>query len=349
MKKMTTFAIGELPSKMKSLFSILGLTFLSLTLTNCSLSPEQIASRLEPSVVLLSYKNKPGHGTGFFVAGEPGVCRVLTSAHVVNKEGNIRLRTEKDGKFWDVARVEIFPSTIDLALVTFEPDTERCNYPALTIGNSESLRKGSSIFIYGFPSRGGKLIGQFVDGQVSALKNLARGYGVSYRTLTVGGMSGAPVMNERGKVVAVHGMSDREIVKTLALQKIGLSESEQQLNEQAEESLRTASIQRFTFSWGVPIAFFRESKFYYPQLSELSLWLLFSVGAFFGGGIVYFGLRYFQTPQVSGQRQRELERQLRDEQRRVSSLQNQRTQAQQEWERKLRDCLLYTSDAADDL
>ncbi|MDE5089238.1 MAG: GUN4 domain-containing protein, partial [Trichodesmium sp. St16_bin2-tuft] len=56
---------------------------------------------------------------------------------------------------------------------------------------------------------------------------------------------------------------------------------------------------------------------------------------FFGGGIVYFGLRYFQTPQVSGQRQRELERQLRDEQRRVSSLQNQRTQAQQEWERQL--------------
>ena len=64
---------------------------------------------------------------------------------------------------------------------------------------------------------------------------------------------------------------------------------------------------------------------------------MFSVGAIFGGGIVYFGLRYFQTPQVSGQRQRELERQLRDEQRRVSSLQNQRSQAQQEWERKLRD------------
>ena len=37
--------------------------------------------------------------------------------------------------------------------------------------------------------------------------------------------------------------------------------------------------------------------------------------------------RQFQIPQVSGQRQRELERQLRDEQRRVSSLQNQRSQA----------------------
>ena len=328
MKKMTTFAIGELPSKMKSLFSVLGLTFLSLTLTNCSLSPEQIASKLKPSIVLLYYKNQPGHGTGFFVKGEPGVCSVLTTAHVVDKEAKIRLRTENDGKAWDVDTVKIFPSTIDLALVTFKPDRERCHYPALTIGNSESLRIGSSIFIYGFPSRGGQPVSQFVDGQVSAFKNLSRGYGVSYRSLTVGGMSGAPVVDRSSKVVAVHGMSDREIVQSLASQRASLSESERELSQEAEESLKIASIERLTFSWGVPIAFFRESKFYYPQLSELSLWLLFSVGAIFGGGIVYFGLRYFQTPQVSGQRQRELERQLRDEQRRVSSLQNQRTQAQ---------------------
>ena len=118
---MTTFAIGELPSKMKSLFSVLGLTFLSLTLTNCSLSPEQIASKVKPSIVLLYYKNQPGHGTGFFVNGEPGVCSVLTTAHVVDKEAKIRLRTENDGKAWDVDTVKIFPSTIDLALVTFKP------------------------------------------------------------------------------------------------------------------------------------------------------------------------------------------------------------------------------------
>ena len=307
---MTTFAIGELPSKMKSLFSVLGLTFLSLTLTNCSLSPEQIASKVKPSIVLLYYKNQPGHGTGFFVNGEPGVCSVLTTAHVVDKEAKIRLRTENDGKAWDVDTVKIFPSTIDLALVTFKPDRERCHYPALTIGNSESLRIGSSIFIYGFPSRGGQPVPQFVDGQVSAFKNLSRGYGVSYRSLTVGGMSGAPVVDRSSKVVAVHGMSDREIVQSLASQRASLSESERELSQEAEESLKIASIERLTFSWGVPIAFFRESKFYYPQLSELSLWLLFSVGAIFGGGIVYFGLRYFQTPQVSGQRQRELERQL---------------------------------------
>jgi V8-like Glu-specific endopeptidase len=331
-------------TQMKYLFSILGLTFLSLTLTNCSLSPQKIASQLEPSVVLLSYRNQSGHGTGFFVDGKPGVCSVLTAAHVVNKQGEIRLRTQKDRKLWDVARVEIFPNAIDLALVTFKPDTEKCNYPALKIGNSDSLRKGSSIFIYGFPSPGEEAVAEFVDGKVSGLKKLARGYGFSYKTLTVGGMSGAPVMDERGKVVAVHGMSDREVVQSLASQELGLFKSERQFSQQAEKSLKTANVEHLTFSWGVPIAFFQESKFYYPQLSELSLWLLFYGGAIFGGGIVYFWLKYFQTPQVSTQRQRELKSQLKNEERRgqevegrLSSLQNSQAQAQQQLERKLKD------------
>ena len=339
-------------TQMKYLFSILGLTFLSLTLTNCSLSPQKIASQLEASVVLLSYRNQSGHGTGFFVDGKPGVCSVLTAAHVVNKQGEIRLRTQKDRKLWDVARVEIFPNAIDLALVTFKPDTEKCNYPALKIGNSDSLRKGSSIFIYGFPSPGEEAVAEFVDGKVSGLKKLARGYGFSYKTLTVGGMSGAPVMDERGKVVAVHGMSDREVVQSLASQELGLFKSERQFSQQAEKSLKTANVEHLTFSWGVPIAFFQESKFYYPQLSELSLWLLFYGGAIFGGGIVYFWLKYFQTPQVSTQRQRELKSQLKNEERRgqevegrLSSLQNSQAQAQQQLERKLRDEQLRVQEA----
>ncbi|ABG51813.1 GUN4-like [Trichodesmium erythraeum IMS101] len=327
---------------MKSLFSILGLTFLSVILTNCSLSPEKIASRLKPSIVKLSYKNKPGHGTGFFVPGELGVCTVLTAAHVVDEEGKVRLRTEKDGKFWDAATVKIFPRTIDMALVTFKPETEKCNYRALKIGNSDSLRIGSSIFIYGFPRRGGALVPQFVDGKVSALDRLARGYGVSYSTLTVGGMSGAPVVDGRGRVVAVHGMSDVEIVQSLASQQAGLSEDERLLSQQAQESLRAAGVQRLTFSWGIPITFFRESKFYYSQVSGLSLWMLFYGGAVFGGGVVYFGLRYFQAPRVSGERQGDWERQLKNEKRRreevegrLSSLESSRAQARQELERQI--------------
>ena len=113
-----------------------------------------------------------------------------------------------------------------------------------------------------------------------------------------------------------------------ASKQASLSEAQRQFYLQAVD--RVNSGEGLTFSWGIPIAFFRECEFYYPDadISEWSLWILFFSGVIFGGGIVYFGLRYFQTPQVSGQRQRELERQLRDEQRRVSSLQNQRSQAQ---------------------
>ena len=252
---MTTFAIGELPSKMKSLLRIFGLTILSLTMTNCSLSPEQIASRLKPSIVKLFYRNQPGHGTGFFVPGEKGFCTVLTAAHVVKKEGKNALQTN-DGKVWDVAKVEIFPSGIDLALVSFKPEKRKCNYSPLKIGNSDALKQGSSIYISGFPIRDGHLVSQFVLGTVSRLDKLAQGYGVSYQALTVAGMSGAPVLDVKGEVVAIHGMSDVEVVKTFASLQASLSESERSVYQDAVERVET-SVQHNTFSWGIPINMFQ--------------------------------------------------------------------------------------------
>jgi len=307
---------------MKSLPPILALTFLALTLTNCSgqLSSARIASRLEPSIVRLFYRNQTGHGTGFFVRGERGVCTLLTAAHVVKKEGERLLQT-KDGKVWQVANVEIFPSNIDLALVTFQAVGEICNYPALKIGNSENLKKGSLIYIDGFPIRGGKLVSQFVEGKVSALDSLARGYGVSYQAMTVGGMSGAPVVDEKGEVVAVHGMRDLEVVQNFSSLQGSLSESERQTFQQAVE--RVNGVQSLGFAWGIPINFFRESDFYYGDVSGLNLWVLFCGGVMFGGGLVFVGLRYFQTPQVSVEKERELERRLNTESQKQRELEKQ--------------------------
>ena len=243
---------------MKSLIRFFGLTILSLTMTNCSLSPEQIASRLKPSIVKLFYRNERGHGTGFFVPGEKGFCTVLTAAHVVKKEGKNALQTN-DGKVWDVAKVEIFPSGIDLALVSFKPEKRKCNYSPLKIGNSDGLRKGSSIYISGFPIRDGHLVSQFVLGTVSRLDKLAQGYGVSYEALTVAGMSGAPVLDVKGEVVAIHGMSDVEVVKTFASLQASLSESERSVYQETKERVET-SVQRNTFSWGIPINMFQHYR-----------------------------------------------------------------------------------------
>ena len=163
---------------MKPIFRAIILAFLALTLTSCSLPPDQIASRLEPSLVKVFYKNQPGHGTGFFVPGETGVCKVLTAAHVVNKEGEKLLQT-KDGNVWDDASVEMFSDDIDLALVTFEPEKEKCDYPTLKIGNSEDIKQGSSIYVSGLSSRDGKMLSQFVKGNVTALNVFPQGYRVS--------------------------------------------------------------------------------------------------------------------------------------------------------------------------
>ncbi|NET44285.1 serine protease [Okeania sp. SIO2B3] len=215
---------------MKHLRRFLGLALLALILTlilaNCSLSSEQIFSRLEPSVVRVFYRNVPGHGTGFFVAGEKRVCTVLTAAHVVRDKGERALET-KDGKAWDVARVEIFPGGIDLALVTFRPEGRNCNYPALKIGNSDSLNKGSLIHISGFPIGGSNSGPDFILGNVTRFGSFTEGYGISYDALAVGGMSGSPVVDVNGKVVAVHGTS-----------------------KEGKEGL--------TFRWGIPINLFQE-------------------------------------------------------------------------------------------
>ena len=239
---------------MKSLLRAFSLTFLSLTLTNCSLSPEQITSRLEPSIVKIFHQNEPEYGTGFFVSGEKGLCTVLTAAHVVKKEGKNLLQTN-DGKVWDVAKVEMFPDGIDLALVSFKPEKRKCNYSPLKIGNSDSLSIGASIYIFGFPIRSRPLVSQFVLGNVSGLEQLPQGYGVSYQALTVAGMSGAPVVDVKGEVVAVHGMSGVEALKTfpsLASLQASSSESGRSVDQDAQKRVE-ADVQPYIFSWGIPI------------------------------------------------------------------------------------------------
>ena len=297
---------------MKFILWAIILAFLALTLTSCSLPPDQIASRLEPSLVKVFYKNQPGHGTGFFVPGETGVCKVLTAAHVVNKEGETLLQT-KDGKVWDAASVEMFSDDIDLALVTFEPEKEKCDYPTLKIGNSEDIKQGSSIYISGLSSRDGKMLSQFVKGNVTALNVFPQGYRVSYQGLTVAGMSGAPVIDERGKVVAVHGMSDVETVKGFSSLKTSWPELELQTTWQAEEVVNTA-IKHLTFSWGIPISFFRESPFYYDSgdIYGLSWWIFLSGAGIVAVSFIYVGFRYLNVSPLIAE-VNNLKTQLRDE------------------------------------
>ncbi|MCU0545982.1 MAG: GUN4 domain-containing protein [Oscillatoriaceae cyanobacterium Prado104] len=239
---------------MKSRSCWLIFTLIGLSLTSCSQqkSSQEIAETVKNSIVLISYQNEAGHGTGFIVPGPAGVCTVLTARHVVAGR-SLNLQTN-DQKLHQTDSIQASPN-LDLAVVTFQSAGEKCPYPSLNLGDSDSVKQTDQIYISGFPDRagGGKLVRQFVRGFVSGLDVLEQGYGISYDASTYGGMSGGPVLDTSGKVVAVHGKTDAQIVADLQSQQASLSPQQQAALQQAAARVAGGGVQVNTFRWGIPI------------------------------------------------------------------------------------------------
>ena len=227
--------------------SLLGL--LTISLTNCSTqkSPSEIANQLDDSVVLISYPDQGGHGTGFFVPGDSEQCSVLTARHVVADQEVLKLKTS-DGATREVNNILPFKNQ-DLALLTFSPDEGQCPYQALKFGNSDTVQRAQLLYISGFYNNGGRLINHFVDGGVTAIDNLPEGYGIAYQAWTTQGMSGSPVVDTSGKVVAIHGRSDVEITRLAEIKGF----QKPQLQALNEEEIKGEGIKIGTFKWGIPI------------------------------------------------------------------------------------------------
>jgi serine protease Do len=178
-------------------------TLVGLSLTSCGQQkPSEIAKTVENSIVLISYQNEGGHGTGFIVPGKTGVCTVLTARHVV--EGHSLNLQTNDQKLHKTNSIQVSPN-FDLAVVTFQSADKNCLYPSLNLGNSD-VKVGDKIYISGFHSVGSEKLGrEFIESLVSRLDVLENGYGISYQAQVFVGMSGGPVLDSSGKVVAVHG------------------------------------------------------------------------------------------------------------------------------------------------
>jgi hypothetical protein len=235
-------------------------TLIGLSLTSCSQqkSSQEIAETVKNSIVLISYQNESGHGTGFIVPGPAGVCTVLTARHVVEGR-SLNLQTN-DQKLHKTKSIQASPN-LDLAVVTFLSAGEKCPYPSLNLGDSDRVKETDQIYISGFPDRvgGGKLVRQFVRGLVSGLDVLEQGYGISYDASTFGGMSGGPVLDTSGKVVAVHGKTDAQIVADLQSQQASLSPQQQAALQQAATRV-AGGVQINTYKWGIPIKTYQANQ-----------------------------------------------------------------------------------------
>ena len=176
---------------------LLGCLALISTACSSNKSPQEIAQLLDDSVVLINYANKGGHGTGFFVPGESDDCHVLTVRHAVDVGDSVKLKTSDD-KTRSPKSIKLFKNQ-DLALLTFAPESESCSYPTLSLGNSDLVQRAQTIHISGYYNNGNQIINHYVNGSVTAIRNLPYGYGISYQSSVYGGMSGSPVLNQAGE------------------------------------------------------------------------------------------------------------------------------------------------------
>ena len=228
---------------------------------------EEIATK---STVLITGV-RSGSGSGVIIRSNEKYY-VLTAKHVVGTEpgpqnqyeiksydGNVYLTIT--AKNYDKLVADQFVD-IDLALI--ELPTQSQNYTAakLSTGLSESI----SVLVSGWQECQPKPQYDFTEGtilkklssesEINQLSekddslylqdkdnnNYKNGYRIKYTNATLSGMSGGPVFNENGSIVAIHGMPGAE---------------GKQKTDQKCQSIKNPNLGN---NWGIPISLFLESN-----------------------------------------------------------------------------------------
>jgi serine protease Do len=219
---------------------------IGLTITTVLIAPIQVGAAKDEARAILAKdvgaiakrtvvrieSSDGGFGSGVIIGrserGTKNIYTVLTAAHVVKtpniiykiftpvplnspigrKRVTINLDTQRN--------IKVIPN-VDLAVISFESSY---TFAIGTIGNSEDADEGSPVYVAGFPkpSRAIRRIAlQFTGGMVSSRldesdsnpQDRNNGYDLAYTNITRVGMSGGPVFDAAGRIVAIHGQGDR--------------------------------------------------------------------------------------------------------------------------------------------
>jgi S1-C subfamily serine protease len=184
-----------------------------------------------------------GHGSGSLIAKDGDVCVGLTNAHVINVPDTDFIVRTSDEAVHQVTDVRAFVNE-DLAVVTF---TCQEDYQPITIATYQ-LSPGQTVYLSGWPGDGnptGGLTRQFTSGTISTLLDRPiDGYQVGYTNITRSGMSGGQVVDDAGRLVAIHGIGTYEDAQVVA----------QRLNVPVDVAQGLA--QKTGFNYGIPVATF---------------------------------------------------------------------------------------------
>ncbi|MBE9095020.1 serine protease [Tychonema sp. LEGE 07203] len=148
-------------------------------------------------------------GSGTIVERQEQVYTVLTNDHVLQSAKTYRIQTP-DGQIYSATRYLATQFTgKDLAILQFKSTNP--DYKIGVLGSSSTVKEGDQVYAAGFPVEANKSSGagwKFTTGRVSLIpeKSLEDGYQLGYNNQIEKGMSGGPVLNWAGEVVAVNGM-----------------------------------------------------------------------------------------------------------------------------------------------
>ncbi|NES19769.1 MAG: trypsin-like peptidase domain-containing protein [Symploca sp. SIO3E6] len=224
-----------------------------------NLSVEEIAKQITVRIL-----GDEGSGSGVIIARHGSIYTVLTNAHVVDR-GNDNQYTvlTADGMThlgqWQQSNRF---GNLDLALVEFDSNK---SYHVAVLGDSKALSIDELVYSAGFPNYYFPKNANYVEstyswglrafvlttGQVGMLseKSLPRGYSLGYTNDVADGMSGGPVLNQKGELVGINGRSKYALSGINAYTFTDGTRPSYEFFEQMD-----------ALSWAIPIAKFNEIK-----------------------------------------------------------------------------------------
>lgn len=168
-----------------------------------ALSKAEIEAHLQSITVKVTAAKR--QGSGIIIAQTGNIYNVLTNKHVLRSATEYYVQTP-DGQIYTATPVaETSFAQDDLALVQFSTTS---TYATANLNLTESVEIGDSVYAAGFPiadDHQNQL--SITTGKVGYLlpQPFQGGYQIGYSNDIDKGMSGGPVVNELGELVAVNG------------------------------------------------------------------------------------------------------------------------------------------------
>ncbi len=181
------------------------IALVSYVLPAAALSPVEIQRIAKQTTIQITGCD---FGSGVIIRKNGNIYTVLTVAHNFQKSGC--MVTAPDNTKYPVERIKTFPNSVDLAVFTFNSNKDY--QVAKLIDNSDRIETGETIYVSGFALSTAIKSSVFTSVKGDVASNpptqQEKGYSLIYSNNTLPGQSGGPVWNDRGELIAIHGLGD---------------------------------------------------------------------------------------------------------------------------------------------